>query len=71
MKPYTVTCGGSVSATLRRQASVMDGVQLGLMRRMEMGRVEVPLTDGSATDDMVGFRVVSEIFLWFSVPILI
>lgn len=31
---------------LRRQAVVMDGVEFGLMRRMEMGRVEVPVTDG-------------------------
>ncbi|KUI72185.1 hypothetical protein VM1G_08066 [Cytospora mali] len=46
VKPCTVTWGGSVLAILRRQPSVMDGVELGLMRRIEMGRVEVPVTDG-------------------------
>jgi hypothetical protein len=32
---------------LRRQDSVMDGVEFGLMRRMEIGRVELPVTDRS------------------------
>lgn len=46
VKPWTVTCGGRVLDMLRRQARVMEGVELGLMRRMEMGRVEVPVTEG-------------------------
>lgn len=52
VKPWTVTCGGSVAAMLRRQAWVIDGVELGLMSRMDIGRVEAPVTDGSLGDDM-------------------
>lgn len=37
---------------LRRHAWVMDAVELGLMSRMEIGRVEVPFTDGRFEDAM-------------------
>lgn len=37
---------------LRRHAWVMDGVELGLMRRMEIGRVEAPITEGRFEDAM-------------------
>jgi hypothetical protein len=47
VKPWTVTWGGSVLAMLRRQASVMEGVEFGLMRRIEMGCVEDPVTDNN------------------------
>lgn len=46
VKPWTVMDGGIVRRMLRRQASVMDGVELGLIRMMEMGRSGVPVTDG-------------------------
>lgn len=35
---------------LRRQASVMEGVEFGLIRRIEMGRVEDPVTEGNISD---------------------
>lgn len=54
VKPWTVTWGASVVAMLLRQAWVMDAVELGLMSRMEIGRVEVPVTDGRLEDDMAG-----------------
>ncbi len=38
VKPWTVTWGGRVGSRERRQASVMLGVALGLMRRMLMWR---------------------------------
>lgn len=46
VKPVTVTCSGRVGARERRQACVMLGVALGLIRRMEMGAVEVPVIEG-------------------------
>lgn len=48
MKPVTVQYGGRVGANDRRQASVMDEVPLGLIRRILMGFVEVPVTEGSS-----------------------
>lgn len=53
VKPWTVTWGVSVLEILRRQASVMEGVELGLMRRIEIGRVEDPVTDGNIFDLLV------------------
>lgn len=35
---------------LRRHACVMEAVELGLMSRMEIGRVEAPITDGRFED---------------------
>lgn len=35
---------------LRRHACVMEAVELGLMRRMEIGRVEAPVTEGRLED---------------------
>lgn len=35
---------------LRRHAWVMDAVELGLMSRMEIGRVEAPITEGRFGD---------------------
>lgn len=38
---------------LRRHACVMEAVELGLMSRIEIGRVEAPITDGRAEDAIV------------------
>lgn len=46
VKPVTVQCGGRVASRERRHASVMEEVPLGFMRRMLMGLVEVPVTEG-------------------------
>lgn len=48
MKPVTVQYGGRVCSNDRRQASVMDEVPLGLMRRILMTLVEEPVTEGSS-----------------------
>ena len=48
VKPVTVTEGGSVAAREVRHAVVMCGVELGLMRRMEMGGRGVPVMVGRA-----------------------
>lgn len=48
MKPVTVQCGGRVCSSDRRQASVMDEVPLGLMRRILMALVDEPVTEGSS-----------------------
>lgn len=50
VKPWAVTWGGSVLEILRRQASVMEGVEFGLIRRIEMGRVDDPVADGNIFD---------------------
>lgn len=50
MKPVTVQCGGRVSWRDLRQASVMEDVPLGLMRRMLIVLVDDPVTDGSEID---------------------
>lgn len=52
VKPCTVTCGGRVAAMLRRHALVMVSVELGLMSKMDMGRVEAPVTLGRRVDNM-------------------
>lgn len=52
VKPCTVTCGGRVLAMLRRHAVVMVSVELGLMSRMDIGRVEAPVTLGRGVDDI-------------------
>lgn len=52
VKPCTVTCGGRLVAILRRHALVMVSVELGLMSRMDIGRVEAPVTHGRRVDDM-------------------
>lgn len=46
VKPVVVTEGGRVWAREARQDFVIDGVELGLMRRMEMGLVAVPVMVG-------------------------
>ena len=46
VKPVTVTVGGMVGLRDERQARVMEGVELGLIRRMERGLVEVPVMEG-------------------------
>lgn len=53
VKPVTVQCGGSVSWRERRQASVMDEVPFGFMRRILIVLVEVPVTDGSEIDSAI------------------
>lgn len=56
MKPVTVTEGGRVSRRESRQAVVMEGVELGLMRRMEIGwggRVDV-IVGTAGRENMVG-----------------
>ena len=50
VNPWTVTWGGSVLEMLRRQASVMEGVEFGLIKRIEMGLVEDPVTEGNIFD---------------------
>lgn len=45
---------------LRRHARVMDAVELGLMSRMEMGRLEVPITEGRFEAAMVVTRILED-----------
>ena len=52
MKPVTVQCGGRVGWRDRRQASVMDEVPLGLMRRMLIFLVDDPVTEESVGKDI-------------------
>lgn len=44
----TVQCGGRVCSNDRRQASVIDEVPLGFMRRMLMALVDEPVIEGSS-----------------------
>lgn len=46
VKPVTDMEVGRVEAREERQAVVMEGVELGFMRRMEMALVEVPVMEG-------------------------
>lgn len=46
VKPVTDMEAGRVGAREERQAVVMEGVELGFMRRMEMALVEVPVMEG-------------------------
>lgn len=46
VKPETVTEGSRVGAREARQDCVMEGVELGFMRRMEMGWVVLPVMVG-------------------------
>lgn len=46
VKPVTFTDVGRVERREERQAVVMEGVELGFMRRMEMGVVGVPVMEG-------------------------
>ena len=50
MKPETVQNGGRVDCKEARQASVIDEVELGFIRRMEMGR-------GRAVEEIVGREI--------------
>jgi hypothetical protein len=46
VKPVTVQYGGRVGCNERRQASVIEEVPLGLMRRILMALVDDPVTTG-------------------------
>lgn len=57
VKPETVTEGGRVGAREARQDRVIEAVALGLMRRMEMGWVVVPVMVGRALEAMVMWSI--------------
>lgn len=57
MKPVTVQWGGRVGSRERRQASVIEEVPLGFMRRMLMGRVEEPVTERRGDSAIVKLRM--------------
>lgn len=57
VKPATVTEGGRVGAREARQDRVIEAVELGFMRRMEMGWVVVPVMVGRAKEVMVSDNV--------------
>jgi hypothetical protein len=56
VKPVTVQCGGRVAERERRQASVMEEVPLGFMRRILISLVDVPVTEGSGGADILEER---------------
>ena len=49
----TVQWGGKVGSRERRQASVIDDVPFGFIRRMLMERVDEPVTDMRAGDSAI------------------
>jgi hypothetical protein len=53
VKPVTVQWGGRVDSRDRRQASVMDEVPLGFMRRILMVLFDDPVTDGRGKDSVM------------------
>ena len=55
MKPVTVQYGGRVVSRDRRQASVIEEVPLGFIRRMLMALVEDPVTLGSESPIPIRF----------------
>ena len=52
VNPVMAHLGGSVVSSERRQASVMEDVPFGFMRRMLMAFVEEPVTEGRDEDMM-------------------
>lgn len=48
MSPVTVQCGGRVVSRERRHASVMEDVPLGLINKILIVLVDVPVTEGNS-----------------------
>jgi hypothetical protein len=56
VKPVTVQYGGNVVSKDRRQASVIEDVPLGFIRRMLIDLVEDPVTEGSRSPITIQYR---------------